>query len=123
MNIAQVIELVDGRLVSGRDLLNLTVKYGLSADLMSDALRLGREDTLLITGLTNPQSIRTAEMVGARAVLLVRAKLPPPETVHLAEEASIALLATRYTLYEASGRLYEAGLAGIGPCGAFIETR
>jgi hypothetical protein len=123
LNIKQVIEIVDGRLVSGRDLLNLRVRYGLGADLMSDALLLGQEGILLITGLTNPQAIRTAEMVGAHAVLFVRAKLPPPETVRLAEEASIALLATRYTLYEASGRLYQAGLAGLGPSGEFIEPQ
>lgn len=100
-------------------MLDLEVQYGAAADLMSDALRFGREDMLLITGLTNPQSIRTAEMVGSHAVLFVRSKLPPPETIRLAEEAGIAMLATRYTLYEACGRLYHAGLAGLGPCGEF----
>ena len=119
MKIAEVLEIVEGRLVSGDGALDLEVWYGAGADLMSDALRFGREDMLLITGLTNPQAIRTAEMVGARVVLFVRAKLPPPETVRLAQEASIALLATRYTLYEACGRLYEAGLAGLGLCGEF----
>jgi hypothetical protein len=29
------------------------------------------------------------------------------------------LLATRYTMYEAGGLLFAAGLKGIGPCGDF----
>jgi hypothetical protein len=88
---------------------------------MSDVLRFGRHnDILLVTGLTNPQTIRTAEMVDVRAVLFVRAKLPPEETTALAQEAGIALLATRYTMYEASGLLYSAGLAGLGPSDDYI---
>jgi hypothetical protein len=119
LKLRQVLELVDGITVTEDAELDLEVHNGAGADLMSDALRFGREDTLLITGLTNPQAIRTAEMIGAHALLFVRAKLPPPETIALAREAHITLLATRYTMYEASGRLYQAGLAGLGPCGDF----
>lgn len=119
MKLAQVLEYVEGILLSKDVDLELEVDRGAGADLMSDALRFAREDVLLITGLTNPQSIRTAEMVGIRAVLFVRAKLPPPETVSLAKQAGIVLMATRYTMYEASGRLYQAGLPGLGPCGDF----
>jgi len=99
--------------------LSLEVHAAFSADLMSDALRFGREDLLLITGLTNPQVIRTAEMLGVKVLLFVRAKLPPSETVALAREAGVFLLSTRFTMYEASGLLYNAGLAGLGPCGDF----
>jgi hypothetical protein len=74
---------------------------------------------LLLTGLIHPQVILTAEMIGVRVLLFVRAKLPPPDTIALAREAGIALLSTRYTMYEASGLLYKAGLAGLGPCGDF----
>ena len=119
MNLRQVLEAVDGIAVD-RDIdLDIEVNTGGGADLMSDVLRFGRRDMLLVTGLTNPQTIRTAEMLDVRAVLFVRAKLPPQETIALAKEAGIALLATRYTLYEASGLLYSAGLAGLGPCGDF----
>jgi hypothetical protein len=74
----------------------------------------------LLTGLTNPQVVRTAEMVGITAVVFVRGKLPPPETVALAERAGIPLLASRYTMYESCGRLYQAGLES---CGLFDLTR
>jgi hypothetical protein len=117
LRLRQVLQIIEGIPVSEDADLEIEVLNGASADLMSDALRFGREDSLLITGLTNPQAIRTAEMIGAHAVLFVRAKIPPPETIALAREAGISLLSTRYTLYEASGRLYQSGLAGLGPCG------
>lgn len=119
MKLREVLQIVEGIVVSDRANVDMVVTHGAGADLMSDALRFAREDVLLITGLTNPQAVRTAEMVGIRAVLFVRAKLPPPETVVIAREAGIALMATRYTMYEASGLLFRAGLPGLGPCGEF----
>jgi hypothetical protein len=65
---------------------------------------------LLMTGLTNPQVVRTAEMAGVAAIVFVRSKLPPPETIALAAEKSIPLLASKYTMFETCGRLYKAGL-------------
>ena len=117
MKLGKVLSTVEGIVVCSDADLDFEVCCGGSADLMSDVLRFGRDDMLLITGLTNPQVIRTAEMVGIPALLFVRAKYPPPETVAVAEEAGISLFATRFTLYEASGRLYKAGLTGVGPCG------
>jgi hypothetical protein len=67
---------------------------------------------LLITGLTNPQIIRTAEMADLAAVLLVRGKTPLPETVNLACYAGVPILGTEYTMFEACGRLYARGLPG-----------
>jgi hypothetical protein len=119
MKLCQVIDLVEGLVVSEEADLDMEVTHGAGADLMSDALRFGREDVLLITGLTNPQAVRTAEMVGIRVVLFVRAKLPPPETVAIAKQAGIVLIATCYTMYEASGLLFQAGLPGLGRCGEF----
>jgi hypothetical protein len=116
-----VITVVEGLSVYSDIDMEADVYYGGGADLMSDVLRFGRDDMLLITGLTNPQVIRTAEMVGIPALLFVRAKLPPPETIALAKEARIALLATRFTLYETCGLLYKAGLLGIGPCSDFSK--
>jgi hypothetical protein len=115
----QVLQIVDGIVVLNSGDPNMEFTTAAGADLMSDVLRFGRDAMLLVTGLTNPQVIRTVEMVGITALLFVRAKIPPPETIALAKEAGISLLATRYTMYEACGLLYEAGLAGIGPCGDF----
>ena len=119
MKLRQVLALVDGIATHPDVDLEAEVSSGIAADLMSDVLRFGHEHMLLVTGLTNPQVIRTAEMVGLRALLFVRAKLPPPETIALARESGIALLATRYSMYEACGLLFKADLVGIGPCGEF----
>jgi hypothetical protein len=64
--------------------------------------------------LTNPQAIRTADMAEAPAIVFVRGKHPPVETLNLAEELGIAVILSPYTMFETSGFLYEAGLKGLG---------
>ena len=85
-----------------------------ASDLMSDVLLFTKPHMLLITGLTNPQSIRTCDMAEAPAIIFVRGKYPPRDTLALAEEMGIAVLLSPYTMFETAGLLYEAGLKGIG---------
>ncbi len=87
---------------------------------MSDVLAFTCAGTLLLTGLVNPQVVRTAEMAGIKAIVFVRGKTPPPETVSLAKEKDIPLLTTDFTLYESCGRLYVEGLQG---CGSYDHPR
>ena len=89
---------------------------------MSDVLAFTHAGTLLLTGLTNPQVVRTAEMSGIQAIVFVRGKYPPPETIRLAEQKGIPLLASRYTMYETCGRLYQAGLPGCGLFDLALKT-
>ena len=116
MDLETVITLLDGEIVSRQVDLQKQVTGGAAADLMSDVLAFARPDSVLLTGLIHPQVVRTAEMAGILAIAFVRDKQPPPETVALAEEIGIPLLSTRYTMYEACGLLYHAGLEGPGPC-------
>ena len=114
MNIREVIEVLGGRvLLDNRDL-DEDVPRGGAADLMSDVLAFGTEGMVLMTGLTNPQVVRTSEMAGVNLIVFVRDKTPPPETIEAAREAGIMIISTGYTMYEACGRLYQAGLAGRG---------
>ncbi len=85
-----------------------------ASDLMSDVLLFTKPNMLLITGLTNPQAIRTCDMAEAPAVVFVRGKYPPRETLELADEMGIAVLLSPYTMFETAGLLYKAGLKGIG---------
>lgn len=112
MLLEQVLSVLDGKPISHEVDPSLYVEKGSAADLMSDVLAISHRDALLLTGLTNPQVIRTAEMADIKAVVFVRGKYPPPETIALAEEKGIPLLASPYTMYESCGRLYEAGLRG-----------
>ena len=93
---------------------NVDFESACASDLMSDVLLFTKPNMLLVTGLTNPQSIRTADMAEAPAVMFVRGKYPPAETLALAEEMGIAVLLCRYTMFEAAGLLYIAGLKGLG---------
>lgn len=119
MKLREVMEIIEARPVSGEIDLDMEIQMGCGADLMSDVLAFTHEGTLLMSGLTNPQVVRTAEMAGIKAIVFVRGKIPPPETVTLAEEKGIPLLASKYTLFETCGRLYQAGLAS---CGLFELT-
>jgi predicted transcriptional regulator len=119
MKLKEVLAVIDGRVITANPQLDDEVAMGCGADLMSDVLAFTHEGTLLLTGLTNPQVVRTAEMAGIRAIVFVRGKIPPPETINLAEEHGIPLIASRYTLFETSGRLFAAGLPS---CGLFANS-
>jgi len=88
------------------------VKNACGADLMSDVLAFSNEKTLLLTGLTNPQVVRTAEMVEIKIIIFVRGKTPQIETISLANQLDIFLYSTDKPLFEACGLLYNSG---IGP--------
>ena len=90
----------------------LEVKNACGADLMSDVLAFSNEKTLLLTGLTNPQVVRTAEMIGIQVIIFVRGKEPQIETISLANQLNIFLYSTDKPLFEVCGLLYKNG---IGP--------
>jgi predicted transcriptional regulator len=119
MKLSEVVAIIDGRIITANPDPDLEVAMGCGADLMSDVLAFTHDGTLLLTGLTNSQVVRTAEMAGIVAIVFVRGKIPPPETIALAEERSIPLIASKYTLFETSGRLFEAGLPS---CGLFTSS-
>ena len=114
MKLREVLDLIEGKLITKDADLDMEVYMGCGADLMSDVLAFTHEGTLLMSGLTNPQVVRTAEMAGIKAIVFVRGKVPPPETIALAEEKGIPLLASKYTMFETCGRLYRAGLPSCG---------
>jgi predicted transcriptional regulator len=114
MKLGKVLEVIEGKTISKSVDLEVEVPMGSGADLMSDVLAFAQAGSLLMTGLTNPQVVRTAEMAGIAAIVFVRGKIPPPETIAMAEEKGIPLLASKYTMFETCGRLYKAGLASSG---------
>ncbi len=81
-----------------------------AADLMSEVLAFCGHGSLLVTGLTNVQSVQTAEIVDARAILWVNGKRPEAPVVALARARRLPLLSTALTMYEACGRLHRGGL-------------
>lgn len=110
MTIRKVLEVTEAKVLTSDIDLDQEATSAFSADLMSDVLHLAKEGALLLTGLTHPQVVRTAEMAGIAAVLFVRSKMPPPETIQLATEKGVPLLASPYTMFETGGRIYAAGM-------------
>ena len=90
---------------------DLEIYSGGAADLMSDVLAFTTDgNSLLLSGLTNQQVVRTAEMANIAAIVFVRGKRPPPVTIELADELGIPLVSCHHSMYEACGLLYGAGL-------------
>ncbi|MFW6182143.1 MAG: DRTGG domain-containing protein [Spirochaetota bacterium] len=105
-----VIRILEARVILEQHNLELSIGSVYCSDLMSDILSYSKDDSLLITGLINPQIVRTAEMVEIALICFVHHKLPQEETLELARENRIPLVSTRFSMYEACGRLYAAGL-------------
>ena len=112
MTLREIADLLDARVLMGENHLDIEVQTAFAADLMSDVLAFAKPGSIMITGLTNPQIVRIASIVDNSAILLVRGKIPPEDTLHLAEELEIPVLSTRYILFETSGRLYANGIVG-----------
>jgi predicted transcriptional regulator len=112
MTLSDVQRILEAEVVVGKHLLHREVSVGCGSDLMSDVLAFIKPSALLLTGLTNQQAVRTAEMQDVVAICFVRGKKPLNDTVRLAQDKDIPLLATRFTMFEACGRLYAGGLPG-----------
>lgn len=110
MLLRELCSLVEGRVICGEARLDDSVEYAFASDLMSDVLTVKCDNFIIITGLSNIQSIRTAEMSDVAYILLVRGKQVNEEMLELAEENNILIMSTKYSLFRASGILYGAGL-------------
>lgn len=112
MRLSEVKELVNAEVLSGENLLDkIEVEKGYASDLMSDVLAFSSPAVLLLTGLTNVQIFRTAQMLDIPVILFVRGKKPDENLLQLAAEASMPILLTSMSMFEACGRLYNKGLA------------
>jgi predicted transcriptional regulator len=114
MKLREIINVLQARVLVGDGLLDeLEVEHCFSADLMSDVLGRTHANGILITGLTNPQAVRTADIADIKAVCVVRGKQPDADSVALAKQKGIPLFVTKLTMFEACGILYLKGLRGV----------
>jgi len=108
----QVSEMLNGHVICGEDNADQIVHSACGCDLMSDVLAFTRTGSVLLTGLTNSQVIRTAEMLDLKAIVFVRNKRPDEHTIQMAKALDLVIILSPHPLYESCGRLYKAGLAG-----------
>lgn len=112
MKIRDIMIATDAEVLSGESQLDLEVNSACASDMMSDVLAFVKEQAVLVTGLVNPQVVRTAEMMDMQCIVFVRGKKPDAETLALAKKKGLVVLASKQRMYTACGRLYNMGLQG-----------
>jgi len=110
MTVAKAVTLLDGQFFAGEEKAQLEVEAACGADLMSDVMAFVKDRVLLMTGLVNPQVIRTAELLDIHAIIFVRGKNPSRDMIEMAKESDIILAGTKLPMFISCGKLYEAGL-------------
>ncbi len=76
MTLKEIIKILNCRVLARHEELDIEITIGCGCDLMSDVLSFIKSGALLLTGLNNPQAIRTAEMSEVKVICLVRDKQP-----------------------------------------------
>ena len=112
MTIDEIKELLDAEVLCCKDNVGNTVDSACGCDLMSDVLAYVKDQAVLLTGLVNPQVVRTAEMMDMHCIVFVRGKKPDESIIELARDRDIVLMTTQDTMFASCGKLYEKGLRG-----------
>ena len=112
MKISTMKELLNAEVLSCEENVEREIYSACGCDLMSDVLAYVKDQAVLLTGLVNPQVIRTAVMMDMICVVFVRSKMPSEEMLELAKDSGIVVMTTDKRLYEACGLLYSSGLDG-----------
>ncbi len=112
MKISMIRDLLDAEVLCCEESLDNDVYSACGSDMMSDVLAYVKDQAVLLTGLVNPQVIRTAEMMDMVCIVFVRSKRPSEAMISMAEDDGIVMMATEKRMYDACGTLYINGLIG-----------
>ena len=110
MTVRDVREVLGARVLAGEEHLDREVRSACGSDMMSDVLAFSKDHSVLLTGLCNPQVIRTAEMHDIVCIIFVRGKKPDESMLEMARERNLVVLATGHRMFSSCGMLYQAGL-------------
>ena len=112
MKVNEIKEILDAEVICGEEFMDREVFTACGSDMMSDVLAYVKEQAVLLTGLVNPQVVRTAEMMDMKCIVFVRGKSPDMGMISLAEDREIVLIKTDLEMFTSCGRLYAHGLRG-----------
>lgn len=112
MRLQKVRDILDAQVLWGEEFLEREIRSACGSDFMSDVLAYVKEQGMLLTGLVNPQVVRTAEMMDMKCIVFVRGKMPDEKILEMAREREIVIMTSRRRMYSACGLLYANGLAG-----------
>ena len=110
MKVSEIAKLLNAKILTGEDLLDLEIRNACGSDMMSDVLAYVKNQAMLLTGLVNPQVIRTAEMMDMHCVVFVRGKQPDESIINLGREKNMVVMMTERRMFSACGILYANGL-------------
>ena len=112
MTAKDVRDVLGARVLVGEDHLEVEVRSACGSDMMSDVLAFSKDHSVLLTGLCNPQVIRTAEMLDIVCLIFVRGKKPDQTILDMAKERDLIVMETGHRMFSSCGMLYQAGLGG-----------
>ena len=110
MTVRDVARILNAKVLSGEDYLDIEVHDACGSDMMSDVLAFVKDQAVLLTGLMNIQVIRTADMMDIVCIVFVRGKIPDEEVLAIARRKEIVVLPTDERMFQACGLLWDAGL-------------
>ncbi|HSV87156.1 MAG TPA: DRTGG domain-containing protein [Bacteroidales bacterium] len=113
MNVFEIVKLLNAKILCGEEKAFLEVEIACASDLMSDVLTLKSDNVLLITGLNNVSTVRTAEMSDIHCVVLARNKKANAEMLELARENGLIIIECSYSVFKTCGLLFQAGIKPI----------
>ena len=113
MTFADMVKVLHAKVLVGEEKINDPARTACCSDLMSDVLAFVNEKTVLITGLTNPHVLRTADMLDLKCLVFARGKVPTDDILEAAQEQGLVVMTTKETAFTTCGLLYEAGLRGV----------
>lgn len=115
MRLKECAEVIQADVLAAGPDMEMEIKVACGADLMSDVMAFScSSNQMMLTGLVNPQTIRTAEMMDIKVVVFVRGKVPGEQMLDLAREKGICIMTTRLPMFSACGLLHQAGIKGKG---------
>lgn len=109
MKVREIVSIIDGEILTGHEAVDLEIFSACGADLMSDVVS-GNDYGMLVTGLVNPQVVRTAELMDIKVICFIKGKQVNTDIINLAKEKEIILLKSDKSMFITCGQLYRAGL-------------
>jgi predicted transcriptional regulator len=113
MRIEEIKDILECDVLTDDHDLSIEVNKVLASDGMSEILAFHSPGALMVTGLTNIQSVRTADFADARAIVYIRGKRPNEKTIELARQKSITVMATNHGMFDVCGMLWSQGMKGV----------
>ncbi len=112
MKLEAIKDILQCNVLTGDLDLSIEVDTVVASDGMREILAFHTPGALMITGLTNIQSVRTADIADVRAIVYIRGKWPNEKVVELARDKNIVVMATGLGMFDVCGILREHNMKG-----------